>query len=149
MLLVCALAASLLEHPRAASGAVPLLAAIARKSPCCLNLSGHWRPALPLLAEMYRTSAYAELDRKREGWLRNSSAPELLVFHDDRGMPTIDTFDVSSVLRGRVVLFIGDSVSRVQAVNLVILASSSVDGRSRRVDKTTRAVHDQNESPTA
>ena len=112
--------------------------------PACRNLSGLWQPASSGLALRYHATAlregtvydsrlheFAPLARKSKPWKwqRNTSRPELLVFRElqhteaSRTLPLADEIDWLASLRGRCVIFIGDSLGEHQATNLLLLAS--------------------------
>lgn len=123
----------------------------------CRNLSGHWVPAAPSLAARYNMSALVEgevfdaqdgfipMTRKSKPWTwqRNDSVvPALLVFREDAStaakhllLPTADMVDWSEAFRGRVVIFIGDSLASYQALNLLHLVS---DRRTTSIESSRR-----------
>ena len=121
----------------------------------CRNLSGSWVSAAPRLASRYASSALVEgevydatspgfvaLARKSKPWTwqRNgSSPPGLLVFSEAPGagtpLPTADAIDWPEALRGRVVLFVGDSLASYQATNLLHLIS---DRTTTSIESTRR-----------
>lgn len=124
----------------------------------CCNLSGSWTMAGPRLASSYASTALIEgevydadlqgfplLARKSKpwAWQRNGSVPDLLVFRQEQepALPTADAIDWAEALRGRVVLFVGDSLGSYQAINLLHLVSNrrehSIESSSRHFAPTS------------
>ena len=117
----------------------------ADESHACRNLSGTWVDAAPGLAASYASSALAAGDMLYDAglnrltnpfnwrtskpwtWQRNeTAAPKLLVYHDaedNHQLPTADAIDWADAMRGRVVLFVGDSLANYQAFSLLFLVS--------------------------
>lgn len=108
----------------------------------CRNLSGAWFAAGPALATRFNRTALREglvydaeirgprqLARRSQPWhwRRDSPVPPLLVYRERSAgtarLPTADVLDWTAALRGRLVIFVGDSLAEHQATNLLMLAS--------------------------
>ncbi len=111
--------------------------------PAAPGLAQRYESTALVEGEVYdsRAGEFAPLARKSKPWSwqrNNSSPPSLLVFREEEPpsprvggleraapstLPTADVIDWSAALRGRVVVFLGDSLGAYQAINLLLLAS--------------------------